>query len=163
MKNYILVGKIGAPYGIRGWLKIHSYTEFGASILHYSPWYLQNRNWQQVEVEEGKPHGKGIIVKLRGFDSPELAGTLSGQSIAITRDQLPPLKKNEYYWADLIGLTVINQDNKRLGHVGYLIETGSNDVLVIKGDKEIAIPYLPGESVLSVDLEKGEIHVKWEE
>ena len=161
---YITVGKIGSTYGIHGWLKIATYTEFGASILDYAPWYLSRDNnyWQQIALEEGRGHGNGIIVKLKGIDTPEAARLLTGSIIAITRDQLPLLSKDQFYWSDLIGLTVINKDGAIYGTVAYLIETGSNDVLVVKGDKEHAIPFLYGTVVLNIDLEKKEIHVDWE-
>jgi len=158
------VGKIGTTYGVRGWLKIHSYTEFGASILDYTPWYLSNEQdeWDAVEVEDGRMHGNGLIAKLAHVDTPEAARLLTGKKIAASRSQLPQLKKNEYYWSDLEGLTVIDQHGTVLGKVIHLMETGSNDVLIVKGDKEHAIPYLPGSVVLNIDLEKQEIHVNWE-
>jgi 16S rRNA processing protein RimM len=168
MKNveiaYITVGKVGSTYGVQGWLKIHTYTEFGASILDYKPWYLNSgeNQWDVLEVEDGRIHGKGIIAKLKGFNTPEEARLLTGKTIAITRAQLPKLKKEEYYWSDLEGLTVINSNGNILGKVIYLIATGSNDVLVVKGEKEHAIPYLPGDVVISIDLNKREIHVDWE-
>lgn len=159
----ITIGKIGSTYGIKGWLKVQSYTELGASILDYSPWYIpKDHNWTIIEIESGRPHNNGIIVKLHGVNTPEEARLFTGKEIAITRAQLPPLKENEYYWADLQGLTVINQHGDQLGKVSYLIETGANDVLVVKGEKEHAIPYLPGKVILKVDLEKQEIHVDWE-
>ncbi|TAK74020.1 MAG: ribosome maturation factor RimM [Gammaproteobacteria bacterium] len=162
--NYVAIGKVGSTYGIRGWLKIHSYTEFGASILDYSTWFLSSdqENWDAIQVEEGQLHGKGMIVKLAGINSPETARLLTGKLIAIPRSQLPKLKENEYYWSDLEGLTVIDQHGEILGKVIYLMETGSNDVLVVKGEKEHAIPYLPGRVILEVNLEKQEIHVNWE-
>ncbi len=169
MKNantpYIIVGKIGAPYGVRGWFKVHSYTEFGASILEYRPWYLSQANdqWSSAQIENGKIHGNGIIAKLVGINSPEEARLLTGKTIAIARSQLPVLKKDEFYWSDLEGLTVVNKEGQTLGTVSYLIETGANDVLIIKnGDKEHAIPYLPGKVVVNVDLEKQQITVDWE-
>lgn len=163
-ENHIVVGKIGSTYGIHGWLKIVTYTEFGENILTYSPWYLtrDNHEWQEAIVEESRPHGNGIIVKLKGVETPEVARLLTGLTITITRSQLPELKKNEYYWSDLIGLTVINKDGTVFGTVAYLIETGSNDVLVVKGDKEHAIPFLYGTVVTAVDLARKEIHVDWE-
>ena len=161
--TYITVGKVGSTYGVHGWLKIHSYTEFGASILNYSPWYLiQDHGWRVIEVENGRRHGNVILAKFIGINSPEEARLLTGKMIAISRAQLPQLEKNEYYWSDLQGLTVINQRGEILGKVIYLIATGSNDVLVVKGDKEYAIPYLPGKVVMQVDLEKQEIQVDWE-
>lgn len=166
MKNrdttYITIGKIGSPYGIQGWLKIYTYTEYGANILQYSPWYLTEKDgWQPVQVEEGRVHGKGVVAKLAHFHTPEEARLLTGKTIAVQRTQLPALKKDEYYWSDLQGLTVINK-GQALGKIIYLIATGSNDVLVVKGEKEHAIPYLPDKVIKKVDIAKQEIHVDWE-
>lgn len=163
--DFIVVGKIGTTYGVHGWLKIHSYTEFRAGILEYAPLYLasdQQGPWSSVEVESGKIHSDTILIKFKHINNPEEARLLTGKLIGITRAQLPKLAKNEYYWSELEGLTVIDTKGQILGKVTHLMETGSNDVLVVKGDKEHAIPYLPGKVVLSVDLEKGEIHVDWE-
>lgn len=161
---YVTAGKIGSTYGIQGWLKIHTYTEFGASLFEYKPWYLSSGNdeWNAIEVEDGRIHGNGIIAKLAGINTPEDARLLTGKMIAITRSQLPKLKKEEYYWSDLVGLTVLNKNGEILGKVIYLMETGSNDVLMIKGDKEHAIPYLPGDIITNINLVKQEMHVDWE-
>lgn len=163
-ETYITVGKVGSTYGVRGWLKVQSYTELGTSLLEHKPWYLGNGNneWSIMAIEEGRVHGKDIIVKLAGVDTPEAARLFTGKLIAITRSQLPKLNPNEFYWSDLVGLTVINKAGTVYGKVAYLIETGSNDVLVVKGDKEHAIPYLYGSVVLNVDLEKQQILVDWE-
>lgn len=166
MKNkYVIVGKIGTSYGIKGWMKIHSFTEMGDGILDYSPWYLgsgEDDDWSEVVIEEGKIHGKGVIAKFTGFDSPEEARQLTSKMIAITEAQLPKLEKNEFYWSELEGLTVINKNGDVLGKVAYIMETGSNDVLVVKGETDHAIPYLMGSVILKVDLAKQEIHVDWE-
>lgn len=162
-QEYVIVGQIGATYGVKGWLKILSYTDITADILDYTPWYIEHSDgWKAIEVEEGCIQGKGLIAKLSGLNNPEEARLISGKKIAILRSQLPDLPQGEYYWSDLKGLTVINQKGKCLGTVSYLIETGSNDVMVVKGEEEIAIPYLPQEVVTRVDLAKGEIHVNWE-
>jgi 16S rRNA processing protein RimM len=162
-KMPIAVGEIGSPYGIYGWVKIRPFTELSSNLLEYRPWYLsQGSQWLKIEVEEGRIHGKGIIAKFMGYDTPETARLLTGKTIAIERTQLPTLKKDEYYWTDLQGLTVINKNGAILGTVSHLLATGSNDVLVVTGTKEHAIPYLPGEVVMSVDLVKNEIHVDWE-
>lgn len=161
--SYVTIGKIGSTYGVHGWLKIHAYTEFGASILEYTPWYLSDDNKQRiVELEDGRIHGNGVIAKITGIDTPEQARLLTGKMIVIPRDQLPPLKKDEYYWSDLVGLTVVNKDGRVYGKVIYLIATGSNDVLVVKDKKEHAIPFLIGSVILKVDLQKQEILVDWE-
>lgn len=163
-KDFIVIGKIGSTYGIHGWLKIHTYTEFGSNLLEYQPWYLQGLNdkWDPIKIEDGKLYGKGLVAKFPGLDSPEEARLLTGKVIGIARSQLPALDENEYYWSDLIGLTVINQNGEALGKVIYLMETGSNDVLVVKGEKEHAIPFLLGKVIKNIDLAKQEIHVDWE-
>ena len=169
MKNtdteFVVVGKIGSPYGIKGWLKITSFTDPISNITEFEHWYLENGSqWEQATVKGSKAHGKGIIVKLKGPDTPEQARLFTGKRIAVKRSDFPALDKNEFYWSDLEGLTVIDQHGKTLGVVSYLIETGSNDVLVVKDEqnKEFAIPYLPDDVVKNIDLAKKEIHVKWE-
>ncbi len=162
--DYILVGKVGSTYGVKGWLKILSYTEVAANILDYSPWYIEDKDgWRTIELEASQQYGKGVIVKFSGIHTPEKARLLSGKKLAILRSELPVLEKDEYYWSDLKGLTVIDQHGKTLGKVSYLIATGSNDVLVVKGEKEQAIPYLPGQVVTRVDLAESKIYVNWDE
>ena len=91
--KYILIGKVGATYGITGWLKIQAFTQAGLNILDYSPWYLSepNNDYSEITIEAGKPHGKGIIVKFPGLDNPEEARLLTGKTISIKRSQLPEL------------------------------------------------------------------------
>jgi 16S rRNA processing protein RimM len=161
--EYTIIGKIGAPYGVKGWVKITSFTETIADILDYAPWLMQDgQGWKTVEMTDGRQHGKGIVVKFAGCDSPEKARLLTGKALAIPRSQLPKLKKHEYYWSDLEGLTVINQRGEVLGKIVYLMATGSNDVLVVKGDKEHAIPYLLNETITSIDLKERVMHVNWD-
>jgi 16S rRNA processing protein RimM len=161
--HYIVVGKVGSTYGIKGWLKILSFTDSVANIVNYNPWYLGDdlNGWTPVKVIDSREHGKGMIVLLEGLHNPEEARLVTGKTIAIQRSQLPPLEKHEYYWADLKGLTVINQAGDVLGKVIYLIETGSNDVIVVKGEKEHAIPYLPT-VIKEIDLTTKTIHVNWD-
>lgn len=163
--TYVTVARLGSTYGVHGWLKIDVFTVSNTNLLDYQPWYLA-ANAQEARrpllVEEVKPHHNGLIVKLAGIASPEEARLLTGRLIEVPRSQLPQLKKDEYYWSDLVGLTVVNKQGEPLGKVIYLLETGSNDVLVVKGNKEIAIPYLVDEVILSVDLVKQEICVDWE-
>ena len=161
--EYVIVGKIGSTYGIKGWIKVFPYSEDSVCMLDYESWYLEEKNtWKLIDLQESRLHGKGIVAKFAGFDTPEQARVLTGKKIAILRSQLSTLNKNQYYWHDLVGLTVINQKGEPLGKVTHLMETGANDVLVVKGDKEIAIPYLLGSVITKVDLKNGEIHVDWE-
>ena len=162
--EYVVVGKIGSTYGIHGWLKIFSYTEVMTDILDYNPWYLENGDtWEPIQIKSGREHGKSLVAHLSGYDSPEKARLLTGKKIAIPRSQLPALPANTYYWRDLEGLMVIDQHDKELGEILYLLETGSNDVLVIKYQgKEHAIPYLPGKVVKEIDLVKQTMHIDWD-
>jgi 16S rRNA processing protein RimM len=164
--THVPIGKIGAAHGIKGWLKIHAYTEWQADILNYQPWYLSSdgQHWTKMEQAKGQPHGRSMLVKFPAIETPEAARLLTGKIIGIPRDQLPPLKKDEYYWSELEGLTVINQHGENLGTVRYIMETGAHDVLVVKRDqeKEWAIPYLPNKVIKKVDLIAKEIHIDWE-
>lgn len=161
--DYVIIGKIGATYGIKGWLKITTFTQVADSVLDYTPWYLQENNtWRPMEVQDGRRHGKTIIAKLKGYDTPEAARLLTGRNIAVQRSQLAVLKQHEYYWSDLIGLNVVNQDGVDFGKIAYIMETGTNDVLVVKGEKEHGIPYLPGDVIINVDLENKVVHVNWD-
>lgn len=162
--EYMVVGKIGSTYGIQGWLKVYSFTEWTADILGYTPWYVEDdKGWVMLDILDGHPHGKGVVVKFSGFDNPEQARLLIGKKICIKRSQLPTLKNDEYYWSDLEGLKVINQVGTQLGKVIYLMDTGSNDVLVIEGqdNKEYGIPYLP-DVITKVDITNEIIYVNWD-
>lgn len=160
----VTLGKIGTTFGVHGWLKIHTFTEFGPAILDYLPWLTQKANGsiEPLPVQDSKLHGDNVLIKIKDINTPEAAKHFTNQLILIPREQLPELAQHDYYWSDLVGLTVINQTGLVLGKVIYLMETGANDVLIVKGEKEHAIPYLPTSVVKSVDLEKQEIHVDWE-
>ena len=165
------IGRITGPYGIKGWLKIHSYTEPMENFLSYGQWHLKRRGtYEPIEIDDGKVHGKGLIAHLKGVDDRTLAESYKGLTVAIPEDALPQLDDGEFYWRDLQGLKVLCQDGNEqvlLGEVDYLIETGANDVLVVKGcegsvdQAERLIPYLPGDTVARVDLEAGQIEVDW--
>jgi 16S rRNA processing protein RimM len=168
----IIVGKVSGVYGVKGWVKIYSYTEPREGITQYRPWYLKHSGvnqgrWQEVRLEQGKRHAKTVIAKLEGFDDRNESMMLIGATIGIDPESLDSSKSDVYYWRDLIGLRVINQQGVELGLVEKLIETGANDVLVVKGDKENTrerlIPWTLGHSVVEVDLEQKTILVDWDE
>jgi len=162
--QWVVLGRVSGLFGVKGWVKIYSETDPPANILDFSPWYLKVAGtWQPFEVQQGQVHGKGIIALLGNCTNRDEASPLLRAEIAIERDQLPVLGKNEYYWADLIGLEVQSLNGDVLGRVDHLLETGANDVLVVvSADKqEELIPYLLGDVVKKVDLEKGFIQVDW--
>ncbi len=157
------MGRVTGAFGVRGWLKVLSDAEPPEALLEYSPWLLQlGGEWKTYKALEGSVHGKGLIVRLQGVDDRDQAELLRGAEIAVQRAQLEPLEEGEYYWADLIGLRVVTTQGVDLGRVERLMETGANDVLVVRGDRERLIPYLPSDVVTSIDLDAGEMQVDWD-
>ena len=165
-QQFVVVGKISSAYGIKGWLKVNSYTDPATNILQYNPLYLQSRDskqsWELVKLISGREQGKQVAVQLDGINDRNQAELLRGLELAITRDQLPEPEDDEYYWLDLEGLSVINLDGITLGVVDSIMETGANDVLVVKGDKERLIPYVMNEFIHTIDLDAGTITVDWD-
>ena len=131
------------------------------SILQYQPWLLGEEK-KPVKIVDGRIQGKGLAVLLPGFEDREQAATLVGTQIFVSRDQLPATAKDEYYWSDLEGLEVITTSGQSLGRVAKLMETGANDVLVVRGDRERLVPFVQGQYVTRVDLDGGVIEVDWD-
>ena len=156
---------------MKGWVKIFSNTQPKENILTYSPWYLKrNGQWQEFELLSGKSHGKGVIAQLAGCTDRDIASGLIGSEIAIKREQLAAPASGEYYWSDLIGLLVKNLEDIELGTITSMLETGANDVIVVRGEKdakgkrrERLIPFVTEEVVHEVNLEEGFMTVDWEE
>jgi len=170
MEKEIILGKIGAVYGIKGWLKIHSYTEEPEAIFDYSPWVLNlGGNKQNVEVSEWRRHNNGLIAKFSDINDRNDAQLRTGAEIIVADGQLPELPEGEFYWRDLIGMDVVNEQGYNFGKVTDIMETGSNDVLVVKanrndafGKKERLIPYLEDQVIKSVSLDNKQIDVDWD-
>ena len=159
----VILGRISGLFGVRGWVKVYSYTEPREAVLEFDRWLLSGRNgWQEATVAEGQRHGKTVIVRIEGYDDRDGAAGLIGTEIGVPRDELPEPDNDQYYWSDLEGLSVVHRDGTELGKVNYLLETGANDVMVVKGDTERLIPFVMDKVVLGVDLVKGEIRVDWE-
>ncbi len=158
----IVLGKMSAPFGVRGWSKVTSFTDPPESILNFRQWSLvKNGQQQSLAVLEGKPHGKFIVVKFEGIDDRDEAALLTHAEIQVQREELPD-SDDGYYWADLIGMQVVTKDNVELGLVKSLMETGANDVLVVNGDRERLVPWIKNDVIVDVDLEKGSITVDWD-
>lgn len=162
-ENFVIIGTVGTAFGVKGWVKINSFAKPKENIVDYSPWYLKtNKGWQEVEVTQKRTQSSHVVAHFAGCDDRDTALGFTHKEIAIERTQLPTPETGEYYWADLEGLTVIDQTGATLGTVDYLMETGANDVLVIKGEKPCLIPFLFEETVMSVDLTKKCIRVNWD-
>ncbi len=159
----LVMGRIAGPYGVSGWVRITAYTEQPAGLLDYVPWYLgRPGDWQSVDVLQARAHGKGLVAQLAGCADRDAALALTGTEIGVYRSQLPPAGADEYYWSDLIGLQVITREGRVLGTVDHLLETGANDVLVIGGEREYLVPFIPGQVIESVDLDNRIIRVDWD-
>lgn len=166
----LVVGQFGAPYGVKGWVKINAYTDELTGIFDYSPWFIQQgKEVKEVQVEQWRMHNKGLVAKIVGVDDRDGADALKNQSIAISSEQLPALADDEFYWRDLIGLKVVNLSGYNFGTVKDMFETGSNDVMLVQanhndafGQKERMIPYLEQQVVSKVDLEAQTITVDWD-
>lgn len=166
----IVLGKVGAVYGIKGWVKIHSFTEDSEAIFEYQPWTLvQGKKEQTVEVSEWRRHNNGLIAKLTGVEDRDQAQLLVSYEIKVAEDVLPELPEGEFYWRDLIGMRVVNTSGYDMGVVEDIMETGSNDVLVVKanptdgfGKKDRLIPYLEEQVIKSVDAATKQINVDWD-
>jgi len=159
----VLIGHIAGVYGVKGWVKIRSYTDPIENILQYRTWQLGLQGgWEPRRLVEGRRHGKGLVALIEGLETPEFARTLVGTEIAIERSELPRIGADEYYWADLVGLEVVTIDGHRLGKVGRLIETGANDVMIVNGEREHYVPYIRGDVVRNIDLDSAIIEVDWD-
>ncbi len=159
----VVLGRVSGLFGVRGWVKIHSYTSPRENILRYRRWQLSlSGHDRSVSLRQGQRQGKGVIAQLEGFDDRTAAEVLVGAEIRVDRSELSPLTASEYYWMDLIGCQVLNLGNEPLGEVVDLMETGANDVLVVKeGRSERLIPFVDP-WVISVDLEGEQIRVDWD-
>jgi 16S rRNA processing protein RimM len=165
----IEMGKFGAVYGIKGWLKVHSYTDDPESIFEYKPLLMESKGQlREVTITDWKRHNKGFVAKVAGFDVREEAQTLVGAALFVESNHLPVLE-DDFYWRDLVGCQVKTDKGYDLGVVTEMMETGSNDVLVVKansndafGQKERLIPFIEQQVISNVDITSKLITVNWE-
>ena len=164
----VIMGRVVAPYGVFGWLKILPDTEEFDGLLDYKTWWLgKDADWRELAVTEAKIHNDVLVVKLQGIDDRDAAVACKGKQIAVPRALLPKLKNEEYYWSDLIGLTVKNQQNVDFGNITDVFATGANDVIVVKdiaksdGGQERLLPYI-AQVILAVDLNAKIVLVDWD-
>ena len=159
----ILLGKVLAPFGIQGWVKVHSESRPMANIGRYRVWQLGLKDgWVDVRIKSFKSQGKGLIAKLEGVNERTQAEALVGAAIAVDAAALPKLAEGEFYWRDLIGLRVLTLEGVDLGVVDHLLETGANDVLVVKGERERLLPFVMQQVVHTVDLAQRRMTVDWD-
>lgn len=165
---YVELGKVVGVWGVKGWIKLHSYTRDRVDIAQYATWYLQEprKKGEPVafNVLSCREQGQGIAAQLEGMTDRDQAMAMNGQKILVKQEDLPALPDGEYYWQQLIGLDVFNEQT-RIGVIGSILETGANDVLVVeqaqKDQSDVLIPYTD-DVVIGVDLEQGAMQVNWD-
>lgn len=164
-----VIGQITSVFGIKGWLKVFSYTDPKEGILSYRDWALDlDGRRVPVKVEEGRRQGQAIVVRLKNIDDRNVALKYCGAKVIVATHELPELPEGEFYWFQLEGLEVHTVEGECLGTVHHLLETGSNDVLVVHASagsidqRERLIPYLPDQVVKEVSLACGRMVVSWD-
>ena len=162
-KDWVVVGRFGRPHGLKGYVSVYSFTQPVSNILTYQNWVILKRgNRTPIKIIGSEEHTKFITVMVEGYQDRDLVSQLTNLDIAVRVDELPNLKSGEYYWHQLIGMTVVNTQGETLGKVTEMLATGSNDVLVVMGDSRCLIPYRPGVVVLEVSEDKHQITVDWD-
>ena len=156
------MGRVSAPFGVQGWIKLRTFTEFADGLGDYESWWVRRaEGWKAVAVQEFAVRPAATVAKLEGVDDREAAEALRGAEVAVTRAQMGEAGEGAIYWRDLVGLEVANLRGEVLGQVEGLFETGETSVLVVKGERERMIPFVP-EFVKDVDRNAGRITVEWE-
>lgn len=159
----ILLGRVAGAFGVRGELKLLSWTDPRDALFKYQPWILRaGESEREVSGVRGRDTGKLVVASFPGVDTRELAEAMNGTEIWVPRDRLPPPSPGEYYWVDLEGLAVETVEGVALGIVSHLFNTGANDVVVVTGERERLIPFVTGQYVVSVDFQAGRIVVDWD-
>ena len=159
------MGRVTAPFGVKGWVKIYALTAQLGNLLDYPVWWLGHEgDWREMRVTAAKVQGNTLVAQLAGIEDREAAVVLKGLDVAVPRSQLPGAAEGEFYWADLIGLKVVNTERHEFGRVARVMPTGANDVLVVAGGNgnkgETLIPFIAG-VIRQVDLAAGVISVDW--
>ena len=167
---YVELGKVVGIWGVKGWIKLHSYARNRADIANYPRWWLQAKAGEgsplEFQVLNCREQGQGIVAQLDGINDCDQAQALIGQVILIAEQDLAELPEAEFYWQQLIGLEASNLQGESMGKVESILETGANDVLVLNRDgeagvEEVLIPYVP-QVVKKIDLERGTMMVDWD-
>jgi len=162
-EKLVTLGRISGAYGIKGWVKIRSYTRQRDDIARFKDWILEKREGtQRVAVESSRPQGRDVVAKLAGIDDRDAARELAGAAVMVERAALPACAPGEYYWADLEGLSVRTVAGDELGTIDHLLAMPAHDMLVLAGPEARLIPFVAGRIVRRVDLDAGVVVVEWD-
>lgn len=160
----VLIGRFGGAFGVRGEVRIISYTAPIDRLFRYQPWLLRSADGREriIEGAGGRRSRKGIIARLPGIEDRDAAEAICGTEIWVPRCALPPPRPGEYYWVDLEGMRVVNVAGIEFGRVSHLFSTGANDVLVVRAERERMLPFIQPEVIRAVDFDAGLIRVDWD-
>lgn len=162
--DIVVLGRLADPYGIRGWIRLHPFGDDPLAWKSMAAWWIGKEGgpWREVGLRGLKQHSDGLVVLLDGVPDRTAAEALKGQLVGAPREALPATGEDEFYWADLVGLDVVNAAGETLGEVAGLIETGANDVLRVAAadGTERLLPFVES-VVLAVEKESGVIRVEW--
>ncbi len=158
----IALGRIAAVFGVRGQIRIESWTDPAAAIFRYQPWTMQ-RSGESFRLAgvQGRVQGRSLVANVPGVGDRDAAEQLVGAQIHVPRSALPPPRAGEYYWVDLEGLEVVNLQGVRFGIVDHLFDTGANHVMVVRGERERLVPFV-SPHLQSVDFASRSIVVDWD-
>lgn len=160
-RRAVVLGRIGAPFGVQGWVKVTSYTDPAEGIVAYGSWDLVRAGQaERRTVLEWKRAGRAVAVRLEGVGSREAAQALTGCEVQVDRSELRPTAPGEYYWHDLVGLEALNREGVSLGRVDSVMELPAHPVLVLKGDRERLVPLVP-QRLVAVDLDARRVTLDW--
>lgn len=156
----MVLGQITAPYGVKGWVRVHP-TAVTENLVRYRSWWLgHDAQWDEWHVIQSRVHGAGIVAQLAGCEDRDAASALRGRQVAVPRAALPATRDNEYYWTDLLGLRAVTVEGAELGIVVQILETGANDVMVVQGERERLVPFVAA-VVREIDFGRGVICLDW--
>jgi 16S rRNA processing protein RimM len=159
----ILLGRVLGAFGVRGEIKLQSFTDPPMALLKYQPWRVVHAGVEtELSGASGRETAKGVVARFPGVEDRDAAEALRGAEVWVLRSRLPAPKPGEHYWVDLEGLTVVNREGIVLGTVSHLFETAANDVMVVIGDRERLIPFLPDRFVFDIDFGSRKIVVDWD-
>ena len=157
----VVLGKVVGTFGVHGWIKINSYTDPPDNILEYEELLLGGPGrWTTIQLEDGRVTGKGVLGKLKGIETPEDARTRVGAELGVKRSDMPPPAPGEFYWSDLEGIDAESASGERLGKVDHFRTTPGGTVVVIRGEREIWVPFVK-ERIVKVDLEAKRLVLDW--
>ncbi|HKD55352.1 MAG TPA: ribosome maturation factor RimM [Steroidobacteraceae bacterium] len=161
---WIELGRLGSPYGIKGWIHVESHTDPPERLLQYREWVLRLGNGQRItrRVAEGRAHTAGLVARLEGVAGRNDAAALTGAVVEVDRAALPPPGERQYYRADLVGFRVRNQEGSDLGTVSHFVD-GPGGVVMVSRTEDGAEHWVLADPkhLRSVDLTTREIVVDW--